>query len=1173
MSRFTGKILLKALVLLLAGTGFLATGQSKAEEKPALKVQKTPSVLFVADGGAECGYELALKLKKLGYNLDRIPHPGLSGKGLTWDKAKNYNVIIVNSRARANADMSLNDNNKLTNETLKRFTEEGGGLLFFTYFGQQISQKVPQEEFFKSLGMDVLVDEQPQDNETKVIATSWNLPFAYTENIAKSPVTEDVKALWYPTVPDRRGDQSHSFALKHDQSWQTVISGGKNSFTNKGRVKEPSPKGKGSYDHNVPLVAIRKLGKGRIVCLGITYEYFTGRFAWNTLEGIVLDKGLKGQKSDGLKLLTNCLKWLAEPSLTSGVLGGAKMNASMLKNPYKVEFSKPFNWAKSKLPDNLKAYPGAIGARTTYSTGKVTADEWVKAANEAGLKYLVFLENFSELSADELKRLQQDCERLSSPEFTALPGFTIDDELGNHYFYFSKALLYPDKKFLSEDGKNFISYDSELDKANPHISGQLAMTALEYAYAASSFRLTCGNYLFSKDAAPFANFFSNYDAAGVITTENGKLLEDATVDYLKLVDFGQGPLPLAITLMDSPEYLKDLKWKTVLKFSDKAERLVGGIEVNQATKIRDYFSSWHFYPDNPNKIYISSGPEIVTWKYNGDRDYGGNNHGKFIWQNYRWQLQGIVKSDKGLKQINVYDGPVLFRHFMPEGKKEFTINLELSHDKQHNLVIVAEDIDGGKAVSGEQWDRNHKLEEFNCADRNNQLTYGLTIKKDGTWVMVGGNQTLATPNKRIANGISPSGTFKNDPRLGAPAFDGGTGGEPEVYEMVIANIKGKEFWSPNVSESIRLFHSGDVNIGEGRKENYFKDNIRVANVWHTLWSTVPAEDFTVTRRNHFFQLDPDSPLAVFLWQIDIKLKKDLPNNGFTVAKINSRKEKLWGIRSSNSECYFGLWEDSPLSKPRGLKLPFDRNSYVALLDSPLGSAIVYPLTDGLNVSAWLPRRSDIRFQLNKDSSPQKAGDIKRVELLLVGVPRITKYTRSMPASSNEVAEKFYRQFGLDGGKGTYKLELAAGEVKSQRYILKIDGTKTNGMSGKISGKLISALPITVNGLNENWSVLLYDRKLKKARPLGVFENKTWATVIVDGIRDIFIGNPVIADNQDLYLQLTQSGEKSWLLEVHNPTDKPIETTISGNKLFEPLKDLKLEKITVPAGSSVSKTLQ
>ncbi len=96
----------------------------------------------------------------------------------------------------------------------------------------------------------------------------------------------------------------------------------------------------------------------------------------------------------------------------------------------------------------------------------------------------------------------------------------------------------------------------------------------------------------------------------------------------------------------------------------------------------------------------------------------------------------------------IYDGEQLFRRFLPGGKTTFAFTLDLMHDQQHNFVLIVTDRHGRKAISGEQWDRNHRLEEFMCADRNNQLSYGLVANADGIGILLGGNQTLATPNKR-----------------------------------------------------------------------------------------------------------------------------------------------------------------------------------------------------------------------------------------------------------------------------------------------------------------------------------------------------------------------------------------------------------------------------------------
>lgn len=1136
--------------------------------------EKSPSVLFLGTVGGSCSYEIANQLKNEGFRLNRMSYPGLTAHSLTWDQVEKYNVLVFTGLGKSNGDMTLSKQNKQTIEVMNRFLEEGGGILMLGLFGQQATIKPPQDAFLNPLGLAPIFDEMtvaPSDCEA---GTSWNIPFSYTTVIPKSPISSGVKGLWFPVPEERVGAQNHMISFTCDKQWTIAVKGGKKSLTRKGDLQAFAPKDPGTYNSEVPLAALRQVAAGRIIYFGMDSTYIFSHVANTTLEGIVLKQGLLEKQSDGYRLISNSLKWLAEPSLASGTLGGAPMNKNMLKNPGIISYIKPFDWSGKPafLPEE-QAYPGVIGARSKYSSGKATVQEWADQAKKEKLSFIVFLEDFTKLTAEEFKNLKKECKELSTPEFALIPGFTIDDEIGNHYFYFGTAFAYPDKCFLSTNGKVFCSDDPELNPEYPKVKGQLSMTTLNYAYTKNGFKQTCGNFLFSKDAAPFANFFSNWDSIGVITSKNGKLLEDATDDYLQLVDFGQGPLPLAITLMDSPEELRVNNWRTVLHFPSSGGKMVGGFTVGDNSKIQDYFNLWHFYPDNPVRINITSGPEITYWGSIGYRDYEGNNNGNFVWQNYRWKLKGIVKSKVGLKKVEIYDGSELFREFLPEGKNEFTFDLDISHNKQHNLVLIVTDKEGEKAVSGEQWDRNHRIEEYNCADRNNQLSYGMIIRADNTWIKLGGNQTLASPNKRIdEKSISPSGTFKNDPNLGAPAFDGGAGGEPKVYAPVVMTIKGKETSPPSVSESFRLLHTGDVNIGEGRWEHYFTDNIRVANTWHTLWKTEPASEFTVTKRNHFFVPDPDSPLAVFLWEIKIKLKKDCLDNNFRISYIVPRESKVWTMRGSNGNVYTGNWEANMASTSRHIVLPFNPGAYGAFLDSPLGGAAVFSLTEGLTIETRLPKKSQIVIRLPKENSPTRKGDEETVRLLFVGVPRMTKYTRNFPSSSTETIERFRSDFGFKG-KPAYKIESKAGLVTGTRYILDINGSKEKCFSGIISGKLISTLPIRVSGLNNNWSAFLYDRKMKKARPLGVFEEKAWATVIVNGTRDLFVGHPINVDNKALMLQLTQIGDKSWHLEVHNPTSQTIETEIHVNSFFDPLKGVTPGKITIPAGSSIKTILK
>ncbi len=154
------------------------------------------------------------------------------------------------------------------------------------------------------------------------------------------------------------------------------------------------------------------------------------------------------------------------------------------------------------------------------------------------------------------------------------------------------------------------------------------------------------------------------------------------------------------------------------------------------------------------------------------------------------------------------------------------------------------------------------------------------------------------------------------------------------------------------------------------------------------------------------------------------------------------------------------------------------------------------------------------------------------------------------------------------------MEINAGRITGQRYILAVDGAKTHAFSGKLTGALISSLPIAVSGLNDGWSCYLYDRIRKAARPLAVFEGTGWATVSLNDTQDLFLGHPITADNPLVHIQVTQAAENKWKVEVHNPTDRPIRTTISKNPHFDPLRHNPFtgETLTVPAGSSIWREL-
>ncbi|MCL4378678.1 MAG: hypothetical protein M1409_09965, partial [Actinobacteria bacterium] len=288
-----------------------------------ISIQKKPAVLFVGYGANN--YIIARDLYKDGFTLNNFTQ-----SLLTWDEVRNYNVIVLTGTGLgpSNSDFTLTQINKQNISVLKKFLSAGGGILYIPYWGEMNSAIPPQDAFGKDIGIKPLFRDVIFDSETQKIATAWVLPFAWTNNITASPITEDIKNLWYPCAT-RAGGILHTITFVPDSHWHVVVKGLPSSHTEKFSLllySFTSGGKKGSYSTEVPLVAYRQFKKGRIVCLSISSDYLFGTYANTTLEGIVLNKGLDGKPSNGYQILENSLQWLSEPSMKKNILGGAGMD-------------------------------------------------------------------------------------------------------------------------------------------------------------------------------------------------------------------------------------------------------------------------------------------------------------------------------------------------------------------------------------------------------------------------------------------------------------------------------------------------------------------------------------------------------------------------------------------------------------------------------------------------------------------------------------------------------------------------------------------------------------------------------------------------------------------------------------------------------------------------------
>lgn len=98
-----------------------------------------------------------------------------------------------------------------------------------------------------------------------------------------------------------------------------------------------------------------------------------------------------------------------------------------------------------------------------------------------------------------------------------------------------------------------------------------------------------------------------------------------------------------------------------------------------------------------HNVSSSDGPRIVRWPFTMRAWAWGQE--QFTSRTTGLPCLMIVESDAGLKEIRLYSGKDLYRRFVLAGDKRFEQPLFLDGTVQQDIVMIAEDVKGGKAVS------------------------------------------------------------------------------------------------------------------------------------------------------------------------------------------------------------------------------------------------------------------------------------------------------------------------------------------------------------------------------------------------------------------------------------------------------------------------------------------
>ena len=1146
--------------------------QTLLAAEPAVR---KPAVLVLNESGANSIDFPLLRSFHLreGYQFDYMGRREV----LTWDRLEKYNAVVV-----LDPYFSTKDKEKPSAAALftllEKFMEEGGGVLFDSSVedtGSMCDSEPDVSQFTKLLmerfGISYLRQQalREKSDDAALRFGFFNEQVFYTENITPHPVTQEVKGIWYPAVArdvkwsaGTRGMPSS--ALYAPEPWQVLVSGSKTAYTTVEDVRFKNiacaeAMSKKTYDASPPLFAVRDYKKGRMAMYVMNPKFTWVAGTHRNLDGdeeamrggIVLEKGALGKPSHFRRLLANTVQWLSAPSLENGKLGGYVQDQAKLNDPVAPpsRVSAPNDaliseWRKATTPDSTTAWRGMIGARTELSGAKGTVADYATSAKKAGLQYLVFLETFENMTSDKLDDLKNQCVKNSDDQFLCIPGLYVKDNRGNNQHYFGMTIVWPAKEFLTEDGKMFDVQAREKTSGLPHIGFMLS-------YASG--KNTLGYFGFTKSKISAMWNMKMYNSSGLVLYEGGKEtegLKENLESYLEVQNAAGNIQPLAIDLLDSPAMLDAaVKDKHLLTY-------VSAKTLKDVPSAIKYEYLW--YPAS----FISSGPVIADWTC-ANRDYEGHSE-NYLTPNYLFPVRLHVKSEVGLREIKIWDGLKPSMRIGLNGEKDFLQVFMFNHDKQKNLVLEVRDINGGVAVSGEQFDRNHMNMHYTCSDRINGAYGRGPLFFPGVTGEKGYNF--------VGKGMDSFDLYAAPERLGHRNFESSEGkfanGRPSTRPL-----------QELVSEDIMWLST--------RCSKFFPETEKLWGPWGTYGPLVDTTLYDLridymSFRSHFASANPYNPtVAGISLQGDIspaiststyRFKQDqtlkslpvavfrmgpyatIPGNEMVLCICqNDKSEPISDIFTQNSDSLsFKRWQ--ALAKEK--KTRIETKGFFAIHGTKPGASTV--IFYNVGETPWLVDFSDnLSLMADVEGRAVKSGEEIKISILSVNgrLPDLTGAWRY---------KKLADYMGLDGAPA-YKMNLTRGKQLPVTIGL-CDLQSQNGAvefsMEKSKQNLQLVLPVRVMGMNDKWSAFCYDKLKKQARPIGVYQGIGYARFDPDYNQkiDTAVGHPVVADNNDVVILFSVLGDGKYpvrkdgmlcydgvySLQVNNPTDKDLTVTLKKN---------------------------
>ncbi len=1126
---------MKPTRLVPTALAFLVSGFVSA----AGAAETRPSVLFY---GAVDNVRVTKPLVAMGVDVDvcatgQLPQRLAGGT---------YNVVVV-----GDFEKRAQKGGEADRKALIDFLAKGGGVFVCKPSGYPYdSDWTAANAWLASLGARPRWELLQDGDSTNVLKDELNVSFSWSDDLA--PLVKPGAVGVLTMVCDHSGGLEPSQTYELSPDWTVLVRGSASMKTvpdkrNEESLQEWMPKE--VIAQAPPLLASRQVGPGRLAVFCLPYCWSFGDYPASCPSiASMLTEGLKGKPSDWLRVCANTFGWLAEPSLKAG-LGGAGTPAAVLNPPVTAwETPEPATWSESGAVANSPQFPGLIGARTALSSGRGTVAEYVAAAKAAKLSFLVFLEDSLKMDQAKWDQLVKACSEATSADFAAIPGLTYEDAQGDHLYAFADEVRFPKPDMLLPDGRlattntmrsrAYFDYVNELMKQN----------------CINGFWRHKENFLQPAD-------YKLYNSFPIYSSENGKPVDSALDDFLYLQGIGGCQMTLAFEIMNDPKQV--------------TSRARDGWRVVWMRGLPDMLGNYHrgaFSFSGMGSQYITQGPEILAWKAIGNMT---ESHGLW-WRpdlcEFRMQLK--IASDAGLKSVEIRDADrSVMRRWQPGGAKAFEQELVMTEGQQFGLLLIVEDVRGRKAVSMAYWNRNLLTQEYICSDRCNFLGDARLRTRAGeqVWTPAGFKNLMGvTPSKGLLDmSVTPAVSLTYPiPTL---PIDGQPGGASCAlyFELQVPGEYSRLFSYPTmyvigpelaVGQGNYRVAYDPADTGADRSplgHLYGKPYMDSGNAWSSWHKLVPTRKLSGWSRTYAAVARPPDGFRIGWHETDVILKDAVAvdaTNGLPV--MHPGMDGWTFYRDGKVVAEPGGTNQTYAPFERGL-IGFHR--YVG------GNVVLVPMSGPLQYRYL----SSGTFRLvYRPSQPQlEKGDRIHYEVGFAGV---------RGEVTAETMRAFAENFGVaKPGTVGYAPTLTRGKQLDNYLVWRLDGKEGNGIEAKIPKvDLHARLTVSVEGLNDNWSVQLLDRGRKLSPPevtgntrgLPIRDGRCFAQLdLVEGDSDLFIGHPVTADKPDVKLLVAWRSPGVWQVEAHNPGDKSVKVHLRSNPgwtvfAFD-------ETVELPAGSS------